>query len=110
MLRSHESKIKQVLFMDSLHGHSTIRDGEEAYEEDVRRLRAYTDMKNACLYSFNVGVRFGKPNDEIPCSFYAKFRVLAEGRLNAFRAMYVEPIRRSGGLEAFLGALGSPRG
>ena len=99
-MRSHEAKIKQVLFMDSLQGNSSLREGTEAYEQDVRRLRTYTDLKNASLYSFYVSGRFGQPNDQIPCEIFDSLRCLAQGRLRAFEA-YLAPMRRAGGLEAF---------
>jgi AbiV family abortive infection protein len=99
-LRSHGAKIKQVLFMDSLQGESGFREGTEAYEADLRRLRTYTDMKNASLYSFHVDGRFLRPNDGIPCEMFDSLRGLAEGRLRAFAA-YLQPMRLAGGLDAF---------
>ncbi len=99
-LRSHGYKIKQVLFMDSLQGESGLRAGTEAYDADVKRLRMYTDMKNASLYSFYTDGRFLQPNDVITCEMFDKMRRLAEGRLGAF-AGYMQPMRHAGGMEAF---------
>jgi AbiV family abortive infection protein len=101
VLRSHASKIKQVLFMDSLQGQQGLREGAEAYEDDVRRLRAYTDMKNASLYSFHSDGRFLQPNDVMSCEVFDRLRRLAEGRREAF-AGYMQPMRGAGGMEAFL--------
>jgi AbiV family abortive infection protein len=99
-LRSHESKIKQVLFMDSLQGNASWREGTEAYEQDLRRMRTYTDLKNASLYSVRVGGRFGEPNDQISSEIFDSLRGLAQERLRAFEA-YLAPMHRAGGLEAF---------
>jgi AbiV family abortive infection protein len=99
VLRSHEAKIKQVLFMDSLQGGPGLAEGTKTYDEDVRRMRTYTDFKNASLYS-HVGGHFGEPNDQIQCEMFDGLRRLAEGRLGAF-AGYMHPVRRPGGLEAF---------
>jgi AbiV family abortive infection protein len=106
VLRSHEGKIKQVLFMDSIVGQGGLEEGVRSYEEDVARLRMYTDMKNASLYSFHTGGGFGTPQREIPCEVFDSLRGLAAGRLRAFEGMYLRPMRESGGLDAFLsGAL-----
>jgi AbiV family abortive infection protein len=101
-LRSHTSKIKQVLFMDSIYGTEGLLAGREAYEADVKRLRSYTDMKNASLYAFNVEGSFGVPNENVPCDFFDHFRELARSRLNAFEAHYLRIVREAGGLEKFL--------
>jgi hypothetical protein len=42
------------------------------------------------------------------CEFYDSFRPLAEGRRNAFEAMYLKPLRESGGLRAFLDRINAP--
>jgi AbiV family abortive infection protein len=99
-LRSHEAKIKQVLFMDSLHGNPGLAEGTKAYDADVRRMRTYTDFKNASLYSFYLGGHFEEPNGRMPCELFDGLRRLAEGRLRAF-AGYMHPVRRPGGMEAF---------
>jgi AbiV family abortive infection protein len=109
VLRSHDSKIKQVLFIDSVVGGQGLADGKAAYEADLKRMRLYTDMKNASLYSFAVEGRFGRPLEAIPCEIYDSFRALAEGRRNTFESMYMAPMRRAGGLPEFLEGLGSPR-
>jgi hypothetical protein len=100
VLRSHASKIKQVLFMDSLQGQPGLREGKAAYEAHVRRLRAYTDIKNASLYSFHSDGRFLQPNDVMSCEVFDRFRRLAEGRLETF-AGFMQPLRGAGGIEAF---------
>lgn len=102
VLRTHSNKIKQVLFMDSIVGHERLERGEESYEADVKRMRTYMDMKNASLYSAFVGTGFVRPLKAVPCWFYDKFRALAAGRIDAFEAMYLKPIRAAGGLAAFL--------
>jgi hypothetical protein len=50
-LRSHIGKISQALFMDSIVGGRGLVAGSAAYDEDVRRMRTYTDLKNASLYA-----------------------------------------------------------
>jgi AbiV family abortive infection protein len=102
-LRSHEAKIKQVLFMDSLHHGQSIKEQDELYEEDVQRLRAYTDLKNASLYSFQMSGRFLRPNDEMTCAAFDSLRSLAESRLKAFEAEHLQPFRSAGGMNAFFG-------
>jgi hypothetical protein len=39
VLRSHESKINQVLFMDSIVGQEGLQQGRESYEEPALRLQ-----------------------------------------------------------------------
>jgi AbiV family abortive infection protein len=102
-LRSHETKIKQVLFMDSLHQGRSIKEQDELYEEDVKRLRAYTDLKNASLYSFLMSGRFLRPNDEMTCEAFDSLRSLAESRLTAFEAEHLQPFRGEGGMTKFFG-------
>lgn len=101
-LRSHSSKIKQVLFMDSLQNKSSFREGADEYEMDVKRLRSYTDIKNASLYSFLSDGRFLRPSDVMACEIFDSLRHLADGRLRAFEGSYLKPMRRAGGLQAFL--------
>jgi AbiV family abortive infection protein len=101
-LRSHEDKIKQVLFMDSLHGEASLRDGATAYDEDVKMMRMHTDLKNSALYSFQFEGQFLQPDREISCDFFDTFRKLAEGRLRAFEGMYLRLPREAGGIEGFL--------
>jgi AbiV family abortive infection protein len=102
VLRSHGSKWKQVLFMDSVVGQEGVVEGEKSYQEDIARLRGYLDLKNSSLYSFSVEGGFLTPQDEIPCVLFDSFRPLAHGRLGAFESMYLQPVRESGGLDAFL--------
>jgi AbiV family abortive infection protein len=99
-LRSHGSKIKQVLFMDSLQGGRGLEEGTRAYEDDIQRMRAYTDMKNASLYSFHTQGHFGEPNEQIPCEMFDSLRRLAEGRRRAFEG-YMQPVWAEGGLRGF---------
>jgi AbiV family abortive infection protein len=80
VLRDHAEKIKKVLFMDSIVGGEGLAAGAAAYEADVARMRAYTDTKNASLYSFPSERQFARPLDAFPCEFYDSFRPLAEGR------------------------------
>lgn len=108
-LRSHEAKIKQVLFMDSLHVSGGLDEGVQAYEEDVARMRFYTDVKNSCLYSFHMGGRFAQPNLEVPREIYDSFRALVKGRIDAFESMYLKLPRDAGGLEPFLTGPSSSR-
>jgi AbiV family abortive infection protein len=100
-LRSHEAKIKQVLFMDSLHGDHSLKERDELYEQDVRRLRTYTDLKNSSLYSFHMSGRFLRPNNEMTCKAYDSLRSLAGSRLKAFEAAHLQPFRSAGGMNAF---------
>ena len=109
VLRSHSSKIKQVLFIDSIVGGQGLAEGKAAYEADLKRMRLYIDMKNASLYSFAVEGRFGRPLEAIPCEIYDSFRALAEGRRRTVESMYLTPMRRAGGLPAFLEGVASPR-
>jgi AbiV family abortive infection protein len=99
VLRSHGSKIRQVLFMDSLFGEDGLAAGEKSYEADLKRLRTYTDMKNASLYSFYLDGTFHMPSAVMTCEFVDTFLALARSRLNAFEAMYMRPIRAAGGLD-----------
>ena len=99
VLRSHASKTKQVLFMDSLFGEGGFAAGEKSFEEDLKRLRTYTDMKNASLYSFYLDGAFHLPSAVMTCEFVDTFLGLAQSRLNAFDAMYMRPIRAVGGLD-----------
>ena len=101
-LRSHASKIKQVLFLDSIVGAEGVREGAELYEAEVKRMRSHTDLKNASLYSFSVDGSFGVPNEQFSCEFFDSIRELARGRLAAFEAMQMRPIREAGGLENML--------
>ena len=109
VLRDHAAKIKQVLFMDSIVGDEGLAEGAAAYEADVARMRAYTDTKNASLYSFRFEGQFARPLQAFSCDFYDSFRPLAEGRRNAFESMYLKPLRESGGLRAFLERMDAPR-
>jgi AbiV family abortive infection protein len=104
LLRDHREKYKQVLFMDSLHGNETVRDGAEKYSADLERIRAYLDMKNATLYSFKVDDEFLAPGEAVPCKFYDSFASLARGRYGAFTSQYIELLANAGGLRAFLDA------
>lgn len=108
VLRDHAEKIKKVLFMDSIVGGEGLAAGAAAYEADVARMRVYTDAKNASLYSFPIEGQFARPLDAFPCEFYDSFRPLAEGRRNAFEAMYLKPLRDLGGLRAFLERMDQP--
>jgi AbiV family abortive infection protein len=101
-LRSHTGKIAQVLFMDSIVGGKGLREGSAEYQADLQRMRMYTDMKNASLYSFSVEGDFAIPNEQVTCEFFDGFRNLASGRLGAFEAMFLRPFRERGGLENFL--------
>jgi AbiV family abortive infection protein len=109
VLRSHRSKIKQILFIDSVVGGQGVAEGKAAYEADLKRMRLYIDMKNASLYSFAVEGRFGRPLKAIPCEIYDAFRALAEGRCHTSEWMYLAPMGRAGGLPAFSDGLDSPR-
>jgi AbiV family abortive infection protein len=109
VLRSHSSKIKQVLFMDSIVGGEGLKKGIASYEADVQRMRTYTDMKNASLYSVVVEGGFSRPLEAMPCEFFDSFRPLAHGRLHAFRSMYLEPLRSAGGLVQFLNRMTATR-
>lgn len=108
VLRDHAEKIKKVLFMDSIVGGEGLATGTATYEADVARMRAYTDTKNASLYSFPFEGQFARPHDAFTCEFYDSFRPVAEGRRNAFEAMYLKPLRESGGLQAFLERMNAP--
>jgi AbiV family abortive infection protein len=99
-LRSHEAKFKQVLFEDSLHVPGDWAAGLEAYEKDLELLRAYLDVKNSCLYSFNLDGSFFQPNVEVPCDHFDSFEGLAHNRLAAFEAAYMNLLRQSGSFEA----------
>jgi hypothetical protein len=72
-------------------------------------MRAYTDTKNASLYSFPFEGQFARPQAAFPCEFYDSFRPLAEGRRRAFEAMYLKPLRKSEGLRSFLGRMTTAR-
>jgi AbiV family abortive infection protein len=109
VLRSHEGKIKQVLFMDSIVGQKGLKEGKAEYEADLRRLRGYTDLKNAALYSFYFDGQFLVPEENCLPAFYDSFRPLARGRVEAFEGMYLTPIRESGGLSEFLNRPGFQR-
>lgn len=109
VLRDHAEKINHVLFMDSIVGDEGLAAGKAAYEADIARMRAYTDTKNASLYSFPFEGQFARPLEAFPCAFYDSFRPLAEGRRNAFESMYLTPVRESGGLRAFLERMDTPR-
>jgi AbiV family abortive infection protein len=109
VLRSHTTKIAQVLFMDSIVGDKGLAEGEAAYEADLKRMRSYTDTKNASLYSSYSAGKFAGPGEIISCQFFDAFRPLAHGRLKAFEEMYLGPVRRAGGLAAFAGKSASPR-
>jgi AbiV family abortive infection protein len=102
VLRSHTAKIAQVLFMDSLMGSPGIDVGEAEYQTDLRRMRMYTDVKNASLYSSLVEGEFRRPNELITPEFFHTFRTLAHGRVRALESMYLVPIRAAGGLPAML--------
>jgi AbiV family abortive infection protein len=108
-LRSHEVKIKQALFMDSLHGGGGMAQGKADYEADVRRMKAYLDFKNASLYSFQGIDRFGTPQEAIPCENFDALRKLAQSRRHAFDGMYVRPVIGAGGLQAFLARMETSR-
>ncbi len=108
VLRSHTGKIGQVLFMDSIVGDKGLAQGEAEYQNDLKRMRSYTDAKNASLYSFFAGGQFVRPLDAFNCEFFDGFRPLAHGRLEAFEGMYVAPVRRAGGVEGFLEKATSP--
>ena len=109
VLRSHSSKIKQILFIDSVVGGQGVAEGQAAFEAELKRMRLYIDMKNASLYSFAVEDRFGRPLEAIPCEIYDSFRALAEGRCNTFESAYLAPMRRAGGVPALLEGLDDPR-
>jgi AbiV family abortive infection protein len=97
-LRSHRSKIAQALFMDSIVGNQTLAQGKADYEADLGRMRTYTDLKNAALYSSLIEGRFATPAEAVPCDFVDTFLTLARGRLGAFDAMYMKPMREPGSL------------
>jgi AbiV family abortive infection protein len=101
LLRSHGKKIERVLFMDSVVGQTGVVDGKEAYDEDVGRMRTYTDFKNASLYSFHTEGRFYRPQEAIPCEFADGLLELARKRVAAFESMYLKPLREVGGLDEF---------
>lgn len=92
----------------SIVGGEGLAAGKAAYEADVARMRAYTDTKNASLYSFPFEGQFARPLEAFPCEFYDAFRPLAGGRRDAFEAMYLIPARESGGLRAFLERMDAP--
>jgi AbiV family abortive infection protein len=102
VLRSHTAKIKQVLFMDSIVAGQDLATGTAEYDADLKRMRTYTDMKNASLYSSLVDGNFRRPNELISGEFFDTFRPLAHGRVDALEAMYLRPVRAGGGLPAML--------
>lgn len=108
VLRDHAEKIKKVLFMDSIVGDEGLAAGAATYEADVARMRAYTDTKNASLYSFPSEGKFARPLEAFPCEFFDSFRPLAESRRNAFESMYLKPLRELGGLRPFLERMNAP--
>lgn len=101
LLRSHADKIKRALFMDSIVGEEGLMEGKEAYDEDLKRLRTYTDVKNASLYSFHTEGRFYRPHEAISCELADGLLELARKRLDAFEAMYLKPLREAGALDGF---------
>jgi AbiV family abortive infection protein len=107
-LRSHRSKIAQALFMDSIVGNQTLEQGKAEYEADLGRMRVYTDLKNAALYSSLIEGRFLTPAEAVPCDFVDTFLTLARGRLGAFEAMYMKPMQASGSLARMVRRTGSP--
>jgi AbiV family abortive infection protein len=109
VLRTHTSKIAQVLFMDSIVGGESLAAGAAAYDADLRRMRAYTDLKNASLYTSLVEGEFRRPSELISGEFFDLFRPLAHGRVGALEGMYLRPIRSGGGLPAFLERMNSER-
>jgi AbiV family abortive infection protein len=102
VLRTHTSKIAQVLFMDSIVGGEGLAAGEAAYKADLARMRTYTDLKNASLYSSLVEGEFRRPSELLSGEFFDTFRPLAHGRVGALEAMYLRPIRAGNGLAAML--------
>jgi AbiV family abortive infection protein len=108
VLRSHTDKIAQVLFMDSIVGDQGLAQGEAEYQNNLKRMRSYTDAKNASLYSFFINGQFVRPLDAFNCEFFDGFRPLAHGRLEALEEMYVAPVRRAAGVEGFLEKATSP--
>lgn len=46
----------------------------DARKPDVARMRAYTDAKNASLYSFPFEGQFARPLEAFLCEFYDAFR------------------------------------
>lgn len=102
-LRSHGYKMKQVLFMDSLHHREGgVAQGQADYNADVKRMKTYLDFKNASLYSFQSVDMFATPQAAIPCESFDALRGLAQGRRDAFEGMYLRPVIETGGLPAFL--------
>jgi AbiV family abortive infection protein len=109
LLRTHTSKIEQVLFMDSIMAGKGVIGGEAAYKADLGRMRTYTDMKNASLYSSLVEGQFRRPSELISGDFFDTFRPLAHGRVGALDGMYIRPIRAGGGLPAMLERMNGER-
>jgi AbiV family abortive infection protein len=109
VLRTHTIKIAQVLFMDSIVGGEGVAAGAAAYEADLRRMRGYTDLKNASLYSSRVDGEFRRPSELISGEFFDTFRPLAHGRVGALEGLYLRPFRSRGGLPGLLERMNSRR-
>jgi AbiV family abortive infection protein len=109
VLTSHKHKIKRVLFVDSLMGDKTLQEGEREYEQDLKRMRTYLDVKNASLYSFESEGHFQTPSAALNCDFFDTFRGVARGRLRVCEEMYLRPMRDAGGLSRFLDRMSGER-